>query len=333
VDSFRDCLELAGENVLNVEQLGQCVEVIKSIITEYSARMKDRSEKAGDQDLDSEETERLQDEHDQEEELLLDIADLCGKFVKLYRGAFLNIFQNGVLQLFIQMLDPQSPPHERQVALCVFDDIIEYTPAESIAFSDVYLPATLNYLGDNHPGVRQAAAYGIGVCAQMTGPRFVPSINLALETLFRVVSLPDASSEDNVHAKENGISAIGKIIRYHPDKIDVGRILPMWVSLLPVLEDKIESQVVYDTLCYFLETPPFQQLLFGSNNSDLNKKILTIFADVLGTDLISDSHKGRILSLLSAWHMFCPAHLAQAFESLTTEQKGKLQSVQNPPPQ
>eukprot|EP01103_Thecamoeba_quadrilineata_P011595 TRINITY_DN279_c0_g1_i1.p1 TRINITY_DN279_c0_g1~~TRINITY_DN279_c0_g1_i1.p1 ORF type:complete len:1093 (+),score=229.45 TRINITY_DN279_c0_g1_i1:45-3323(+) len=330
VDSFRECLEIAGENVLNPEQLSKTVDVIKSIIVEYSERMRERNERSGDQDLDSEETERLQDEHDQEEELLLDIADLSGKLVKLYRGIFLSAFQTGgVLPLFIQMLDPKAPPHERQVGLCVFDDIIEYTPAESMAYYEVFLPAMVNYIGDSHPGVRQAAAYGIGVVAVHAGPRFINHINPSLEALFRVVSLPDANSEENIHAKENGVSAIGKIIRHNPDKIDVPRILPMWVGLLPVLEDKIESQVVYDNLLFFLETPPFQQLLFGAN-PELNKKILSIFGDILATDLINDSHKGRILRLLSAWHALCPVPLSQAFESLTPDQKAKLQNAQNP---
>jgi len=322
-------LEIGGENVLNPEQLNKTAEVIKSIITEYSERMKERSEKAVDQDLDTEETERLQDEHDQEEELLLDVADLSGKLVRLYRVNFLVVFQNTVLPSFIQMLDPKSPPHERQVALCVFDDMVEYTPAESISFFDIYFPAMLNYVGDAHSGVRQAAAYGIGVCAQYTGPRFVANINSSLEALFRVVSLPDSNTEDNIHAKENAVSAIGKIIRYNLDKMDVQKILPMWVSLLPVIEDKIESQIVYDNLCYFLETPPFSQLLFGSN-PELSKKILSIFSEILGTDLITDTHKGKILSLLKTWQLYCLAPLTQAFESLTNEQKAKLQTAQNP---
>jgi len=196
-------------------------------------------------------------------------------------------------------------------------------------FYDIYFPAMLNYIGDSHPGVRQAAAYGIGVSSQFAGQRFAPNVSGALEALFRVVSLPESRNEDNAHATENAISAIGKICRNYGDRVDVARVLPLWISCLPVLEDKIESHVVYEHLCFFLENSPFQQLLFGSS-PDLNTKILSIFAQIIGTDLISDTHNGRILSLLKTWHLFCPDKLSQAFESLPDEQKGKLQKAQNP---
>jgi hypothetical protein len=326
IESFRDCLEIAGENSLSVDQLAQVSKVVDEIMEDYSERMKLRTENGPDQDADAEETERLQEEHDQEEDLLLDIADLSGKLVKFFKTAFLTTMQATLLPRFIHMLEPASPAHERQVALCVFDDIIEYAPNESLQIYDAFFPAMLNYLVDPHPGVRQAAAYGVGVSAHYLTARFAPSVNVALESLFRAVALPEARAEDNSHAAENGISAIGKILRNKADAIDTTRVLPAWISFLPVVEDKIESQIVYDNLLFFLETDPFRQTLFGSN-LELSKKILAVFAHVVGTDLISDTHKERIRSLLKTWHLFCLEQFTHSFEALSPEDKAKIQSL------
>jgi hypothetical protein len=315
---------------LTVDQLAKTTKTLDEIMEDYSDRMKSRNESGTDQDLDEEETERLQEEHDQEEDLLLDIADLCGKLVKFFKSAFLATIQATLLPRFVRMLEQTAPAHERQVALCVFDDIIEYAPNESLQIFDGYFPAMLTYLVDPHAGVRQAAAYGIGVSAQYLTPRFAPSANAALETLFRAVNLPDARGEDNAHAAENGISAIGKILRHTPEAVDTARVLPSWVSFLPVVEDKIESQIVYDNLLFFLETDPFRQVLFGSN-LELSKKIMAVFAHVIGTDLIHDAHKVRMHSLLKTWHMFCAEQFTHSIEALSPEDKGKIQALFNSP--
>jgi len=326
IESFRDCLELAGENSLTVDQLAQTSTVIDEIMEDYSERMKERTDKAADQDLDPEESEKLQEEHDQEEDLLLDIADLSGQLVKFFKSAFLSSIHATVLPRFIRMLEPSSPAHERQVALCVFDDFVEYAPQETVQLYDAFFPAMLNYLVDPHPGVRQASAYGIGVCVQYLTPRFLPSVNASLEALFRAVGLPKAREEENINATENGISAIGKIIKHVPETLDIGRVLPMWLSLLPVLEDKIESQIVYENLIFFLETDGFRQVLFGSN-IDISKKVLSVLGQIIGTDLIGSNHNERIGSLLKTWHMFCLDHFSLSFEALSPDHKIKIQTL------
>lgn len=42
-------------------------------------------------------------------------------------------------------------------------------------------------------------------------------------------------------AKDNAISALGKIIRYQPNSIDLHVMIPNWLSLLPLKHDLDEA--------------------------------------------------------------------------------------------
>jgi hypothetical protein len=56
-----------------------------------------------------------------------------------------------------------------------------------------------------------------------------------------------------VSPTENAIAAVGKICLYQSGAVDVSKVLPVWLSWLPVLEDKVESLVTYGQLCTFVE--------------------------------------------------------------------------------
>jgi importin-5 len=46
-----------------------------------------------------------------------------------------------------------------------------------------------------------------------------------------------------MYAKDNAISALGKIIRYQSNAIDMQTMVPTWLSLLPLQHDLEESKV------------------------------------------------------------------------------------------
>jgi len=65
---------------------------------------------------------------------------------------------------------PQKQPHERQIGLCMLDDMLEHCEGAALPLYQSFLPAMINYITDSNPSVRQAAVFGIGVCAQFGGP-------------------------------------------------------------------------------------------------------------------------------------------------------------------
>lgn len=68
-----------------------------------------------------------------------------------------------------------------------------------------------------------------------------------------VITNPEARNEKNINPTENAISAVGRICEAHPTVVNLAQVLPVWLSYLPVTEDKIESRVIYNMLCSFVE--------------------------------------------------------------------------------
>jgi len=125
LESFEECITIAGPNSLNEEQQKQVCVLIKALIEDYQTRTKERDESAQDQDFDQEEGERLEDEREKEEDILSNVVEVIGQMIKTHKEQFLHCL-NEILPIFIQMLQPNRPAHERQVALCIFDDIVEH---------------------------------------------------------------------------------------------------------------------------------------------------------------------------------------------------------------
>lgn len=129
----------------------------------------------------------------------------------------------------------------------------------------------------------RAHRYGIGVGASALGTRFKPSLNACLETLGRVIGDTQKRTDDEraqiVH--DTAVSALGKIIMsqvlpslthgsllllpqrcvlthtrpalYH-QPVDLPRLVPMWLSCLPLETDFDEARVVCRQLCSRIES-------------------------------------------------------------------------------
>ncbi|XP_009585912.1 PREDICTED: importin-5-like, partial [Fulmarus glacialis] len=98
----------------------------------------------------------------------------------------------------------------------------------------------------------------------------------ALPLLVRVIQSPDAKTKENVNATENCISAVGKIMKFKPDCVNVEEVLPHWLSWLPLHEDKEEAVHTFNYLCDLIESN--NPVVLGPNNSNL-PRIFGIIAD------------------------------------------------------
>jgi len=323
VESTGECLDICGDSCMNELQLKTLCETAKKELKDRDARKTTRLEERQGEDFDEEEAEKLIVENEKEEELLSELAELLGKAVKYHRSAFLSPFGESLLRPVLALLQPDRPPHDRQVAICVFDDIVEFVGTSSLPLFQHFLPFILQYIGDANPGVRQASVYGIGMCAQFGGESMAPLIPDILKRLSVVITHAEARNEENIHPTENAIAAWGRICQYQPAATgDLGAALSAWLSFLPVTEDNIESVVTYGHLCYFIEA--HGQALLGAEYQNLSK-VLDVFATVLRTELVDDSITERMLDLMKRMQASLPPHILQnAFNSLSLEKRNKL---------
>jgi len=269
---------------------------------------------------------KLDEEIEKDEECLTQVAELIGRLAKYHKSGFLSYFQE-LSPAIIELLQPTHKACERQLALCVLDDVVEFTGKDSLPLFPYFLQHAIAYITDEDPGVRQAAVYGVGIFAQVGGDLFAPMIPDILMRLNAVITSPDSRSNTNINPTENAISAVGRICEAHPNSVNLAQVLPVWLSYLPVTEDKIESKVIYNLLCSFVEKASPQ--IIGPSYQHLSK-LVNVFAGTLGTELVDDALTLRIVSILKQMQLQLPPEALQnAWASLTPELQTRIQQASN----
>ncbi|MGH0142054.1 UNVERIFIED_CONTAM: hypothetical protein FKN15_075219 [Acipenser sinensis] len=98
----------------------------------------------------------------------------------------------------------------------------------------------------------------------------------AIPLLVGVIQAADCKAKENVNATENCISAVGKVMKYRPECVNVSEVLPHWLSWLPLNEDKEEAVHTFNFLCDLLENN--NPIVLGPDNSNL-PKLFALIAD------------------------------------------------------
>jgi hypothetical protein len=174
---------------------------------------------------------------------------------------------------------------------------VEFTGPAAVKYQHLFVPNLLNYLGDSSAEVRQAAAYGCGIMAQFGGETFAEACKEAMPRLALIVANPEARGEDNISATENAISAVGKIIKFNPNCVNLDETVPVWLSWLPIWEDKDEMESVYGYLCELLESNSPAAL--GPQGSNL-PHIVRVIAEIFARNVLAETSptKPRLVTLL-----------------------------------
>ncbi|KAF7052188.1 hypothetical protein CFC21_060321 [Triticum aestivum] len=325
LESLNESIQMSG-TLLDEGQVRYIVEGIKEVITASSNRRTERTERANAEDFDSEEDELLREENEQEDEIFDQVGDCLGTLVKTFKTYFLPFFDE--LSVYLTpMLGKDKTSEERRVTICIFDDVAEHCREAAVRYYDTYLPSLLEACASENPDVRQAAVYGIGICAEFGGSSFRPHTGEALSRLYNVIKHPNALDLDNAMAYDNSVSALGKICQFHRDSIDASQVIPAWLSCLPLKNDLVEAKIVHEQMCAMLEKSDSE--LLGHNNQHL-PKIVSTFAEILcaGKDLATEQTASKIVNLLRQLQTTLPPSvLASTWSTLQPQQQLALQSV------
>ncbi|KAL8159533.1 hypothetical protein V2J09_001070 [Rumex salicifolius] len=325
LDALNECLQISGP-LLNESQVKSIVDEIKQVLTASSSRKSDRAERAKAEDFDAEEGELLREENEQEEEVFDQVGEMLGTLIKTFKSSFLPFFDE-LSSYLTPMWGKDKTSEERRIAICIFDDVAEQCREAALKYYDTYIPLLLEACSDESPDVRQAAVYGLGVCAEFGGSAFKPLVGEVLSRLNVLIQHPNAQQSDNVMAYDNAVSALGKISQFHRDSIDATQVIPAWLGCLPIKGDLVEAKVVHDQLCSMVERSDGE--LLGPNNQYL-PKIVCVFAEVLcaGKDLATDQTISRMVALLRQLQQTLPPDsLASTWSSLQPQQQLALQTI------
>lgn len=88
-----------------------------------------------------------------------------------------------------------------------------------------------------------------------------------------------------MHAKDNAVSALGKVIRYQPATVDVSTLVPGWLNLLPIKNDVEEAKIQNEILASILAESPI--VIVGQQYERL-EQLVGILGTVLQKKYVED---------------------------------------------
>ncbi|CCJ30144.1 unnamed protein product, partial [Pneumocystis jirovecii] len=247
-----ESIDVVGDNCLSPEKMDKFITSSESQLQDYIKRVQKRYE-----DHQAEEA-NLEDEDvvtaiALDDDLLSEMSKTFHTIFKRHRLLFLPHWER-LLPYFDQFANNQHDSNARQWAICIMDDLIEFTGPEAWKYKDHFLKPLSNGIADDSPGVRQAAAYGIGVAGQYGGEPFSMVCSASLPHLFRCFERPDSRDEDNIYATENVCCAIAKILRFNSSKIsEIDKVIDLWIKTLPVTHDEEDAPYAYAFLVELIE--------------------------------------------------------------------------------
>ena len=333
LESLADCAGVAGEHIS--EHIAAMIEEFQSTLKGSLERRAERNKRAGTEDFDAEEMEALTDEQAAEDEVFDQFAECVGSLLRSLHAPVLPALEPLLAQFVAPMLGPDRSPEERRIAICVFDDVMEHASdgGASLRYLDGFAGPCLAGCTDADADVRQASVYGVGVMAEKLGQAFAPHVPASLQTLAQVIQAPDARGEENVNATENAISSLGKICEFQRACIPGPEsVVPQWLSMLPLTEDKVEARAVHTQLVRMLEAN--DPHLLGPNSEHLGS-VVKVFATALPTAGLSEKLQlctvecaGKMKALLIQMQGSVPPEtLTRAWSAITPEQQQALQQA------
>lgn len=322
--SFSKCVDFMGVKALNEEQMDQVIKTLNKYLAEHFTKQEQRHELRRDEDYDDETEDQLLDEDDFDALILSKISDIVHSLFKVYKTEFMRPFDQ-MVQHFVHLLSPERPYSDRQWALCVWDDVLEYCGPESIKYQEFFLKRLVESIVDETPEVRQAASYGIGLMAMNGGVQYAQACASSIPLLIQIINDRESRSVENIQATENAISAVTKILKFNNTAINVDQLLPTWFSWFPVYDDTEETPHIYGYLCDFVESN--NEIILGVNHCNIPRIIQVIVDCILREGIDSENIVAKRMVNICK-HVQTNQQMMQACVTiLTPDQKECLQKL------
>src|SRR5690606_17715385 len=236
-------------------------------IQEYQMRVQGRLEEAQTGEEDFEENDEMLFAIEDDQTLLSDMNKAFHIIFKHHGTSFLPFWER--LLSYYQEFLRSADPTQRQWALCIIDDVIEFCGPESWKYQEYFLKPLLDGLRDDSAANRQAAAYGVGIAAKCGGPAYADFVAACVPTLFEVTKHPHAREEDHIYATENACATIAKILKYNNSRVqNPAALIAPWLKTLPIISDEEAAPYAYAFLAELVQR--YVQHLFSTCNSTTN---------------------------------------------------------------
>ncbi|KAF1987616.1 putative importin beta-3 subunit [Aulographum hederae CBS 113979] len=249
---FYECVEIVGRGCLTNNHMDLFIKSAQSVLDDYQKRVAARIEEQEDREDGEEESEDVLFAIEDDQTLLSDMNKAFHTIFKNMGTAFLPYWEQ-LLEFYTTFIRNQDPT-QRQWAICIFDDVLEFCGPMSFNYSQYIVQPLMDGMRDDVPANRQAAVYGVGVVAQKGGPSWTEFVSASLPMLFEVTVRPKARQDDDVYATENACAAIAKVLHFNPAAVNGGQnVVAAWLDTLPVVNDEEAAPFAYSFLAQLIQ--------------------------------------------------------------------------------
>lgn len=249
---FYESVEVLGKDCLTATHMAAFIESAKSTLEDYQVRVKRRIEEHQDTEDGEEESEETLFAIEDDQTLLSDMNKAFHTIFKNQGTSFLPSWSR-LLPFYDRFITNQDST-QRQWALCIMDDVLEFCGEQSWNYHSHIAQPLADGMRDPVPANRQAACYGVGIAAQKGGAPWSDFVAESLPTLFGVCQLPNAREDDHIFATENSCASIAKILQSNASKVpNLQDVVAHWINTLPVVNDEEAAPYVYMFLAQLIE--------------------------------------------------------------------------------
>ena len=296
------------------------------------AEMRVEAEESATGGLDEEELEALEDALESEEVFMFHVSEILGALMKTHTVNYLPSFEAVVMPTILEMAAEHMSPSDRKTSIFVIDDIIDFGGEAAASLYNQLIPILLHHVTDEGAQLRQAAVYGLGAAAGAAVTAFAPFAAEAVQRMQTIISHEKSREGENEQATDNAVSALGKIYLSQANAltqegIDPNDVLGLWLSYLPLRADREESISVNRQFCNMLQSSEYLDAIMGQDSANLTH-VLSVIAQVLGTDFIDTQTANEMQSILCNMQQQLPAQLMQqSIQQLPAECIIKIEQV------
>jgi len=249
---FYECVQVVGKNSLRGEHMQSFIEAAEGVLKDYQQRVKERDEDAQERDEGEEQPEEELYAIEDDQTLLSDMNKAFHTVFKNMGISFLPYWER--LLPFCDAFASSPEPTQRQWAICIYDDVLEFCGPQTWAYQGHIIKPLIDGMRDDVAPNRQAAVYGVGVAARYGGPDWAEFVAASLPVLFEGTARPNARDEDNVFATENACATIAKVLHFSSTKVsNYQDVVTAWIDTLPVENDDEAAPYAYSFLAQLID--------------------------------------------------------------------------------
>ncbi|KAE9448305.1 hypothetical protein C3L33_19802, partial [Rhododendron williamsianum] len=204
----------------------------------------------------------IDDDDTEHDEVLMDaVSDLLPAFAKSMGSQFAPIFENmfGPLMKFAKA---SRPPPDRTMVVACLAEVAQHMGAPIAGYIDVVsqesmtscliapcicvavMPLVLKELLSSVATNRRNAAFCVGELCKNGGDSVLKYYGDVLRSLYPLFG--DSEPDDAV--RDNAAGAVARMIMVHPESIPLNQVIPVFLKVLPLKEDREESAAVYSCI-------------------------------------------------------------------------------------